>query len=266
MRHCYIILMKLCLLGTVNFSAVNFASTSISYEVIAERYHNPQLFTQGLEMHDEKIYESSGLYDKSELLIYPLRFNESKWAQMTGKPEFSFKLPRKYFAEGISVFNDKIYLLTWNEKKLFVFDLKTHAELKPMSYKGEGWGLTHNNQHLIRSDGSATLYFHHPDNFKVEKKLDVKQNNQPVNQLNELEFAMGFIWANLWYQHKIIKINPDTGEVVGELDLQKIATQHYDNTEKVLNGIAWDEQRQAFWITGKWWPKMYLIKVTQTPP
>jgi glutaminyl-peptide cyclotransferase len=260
MRHyCYIILAGLCL-----YSSAIFAATGISYEVVAERYHNPQLFTQGLEMHDEKFYESSGLYAKSEWLIYPVKFSDSKWIQMTSKPEFNFKLPQKYFAEGITVFNNKIYLLTWNEKKLFVFDLKTHAELKALYYKGEGWGLTHNNQHLIRSDGSSTLYFHNPETFKVEKKLEVKENNQAVSQLNELEFAMGFIWANLWYQHKIIKINPDTGEVVGELDLSKIATRHYDNTEKVLNGIAWDEQRQAFWITGKWWPKMYLIKVT--PP
>jgi glutaminyl-peptide cyclotransferase len=257
MRHyCYIILAGLCLQ-----SAAIFASTIIPYEVIAERYHNPQLFTQGLEMHDEKIYESSGLYSKSEWLIYPLRLQESTWAQMTGKPEFSFKLPAKYFAEGITVFNNKVYVLTWNEKKVFIFDLATRTELKPMRYRGEGWGLTHDNQYLIRSDGTSKLYFHSPEDFKIAKTLEVKENNQPVSQLNELEFAEGFIWANLWYQHKIIKIDPATGEVLGSLDLNNIVTKHYDNQEKVLNGIAWDETRKAFWITGKWWPKMYLLKI-----
>jgi glutaminyl-peptide cyclotransferase len=257
MRYCYIILILFSLQ-----SNVIFAAPEIHFEVIGERHHNPELFTQGLEVHDDKFYESSGLYNKSHWLIYPVEFPSTKWVQMTRKPDFIFKLHKRYFAEGLTLFKDKIYLLTWNERKVFVFDSKTHEELKPLRFLGEGWGLTHDNEFLIRSDGSHRLFFHHPDTFKVQKTLEVKDNSKKIDQLNELEFAQGFIWANLWYQHKIVKIDPQTGEVLGELNLQSIAATLFDHPEKVLNGIAWDEKRQGFWITGKWWPKMFLIKIS----
>jgi glutaminyl-peptide cyclotransferase len=256
MRYSYIFFAFLMLQA----SAI-FAAPEIHFEIAGERYHNPEIFTQGLEIHDDKFYESSGLYYQSHWLIYPIQFPASKWSQMTSKPEFTFSLHKRYFAEGLTVFKDKIYLLTWNERKVFVFDSKTYQELKPLRYIGEGWGLTHNDEFLIRSDGSHKLFFHYPDTFKIQKTLEVKDNAKKIDQLNELEFANGFIWANLWYQHKIVKIDPQTGEILGELNLQSLVEPQFDHPEKVLNGIAWDEKRQGFWVTGKWWNKMFLIKI-----
>jgi len=256
MRFSYIILACLSL-----HSAIIYAAPGIHYDLIGERYHNPKIFTQGLEIHQDKFYESSGLYNLSNWLIYPINFSESKWAQMTTKPEYIFKLPKRYFAEGMTVFNGKIFVLTWNEKKLFVFDSETKKQLKSITYQGEGWGLTHDDQHLIRSDGSSTLYFHNAESFAIEKIIQVKDKDQLLDQLNELEYVNGFIWANIWYKNNIIKIDPKTGNVIGEMDLTELAKGQFDNEEKVLNGIAWDEKRQAFWVTGKWWKKMFLIKV-----
>lgn len=256
MRYCYTIFVLLML-----HSAAIFAAPEIHFDIVGERYHNPEIFTQGLEIHEDKFYESSGLYNQSKWMIYPIQFPGSKWSQMTSKPEFIHKFNKRYFAEGLALFNDKIYVLTWNEHKVFVFDSKTLTELKPLRFVGEGWGLTHDNEFLIRSDGSHKLFFHQPDTFKLQKSLEVKDQNKKIDQLNELEFANGYIWANLWYQNKIIKIDPQSGAVVGELNLQSLAEPQFDNPEKVLNGIAWDEKRQGFWITGKWWNKMFLIKI-----
>lgn len=239
----------------------SLAAPNLQYSILGTRYHNPELFTQGLTVYEDHFYESSGLYNQSRWLIYPVQYPGATWTQMTSKPVFNHKFRKRYFAEGLTIFQDKVYILTWNEQKVFIFDLKTRKELKPMRYSGEGWGLTSDHQYLIRSDGSHKLYFHHPDTFKLEKTLEVKDNNQKINSLNELEYAQGFIWANIWHNHKIIKIDPKTGEVVAEINLGDLVQAHFDNQEKVLNGIAWDEQRQAFWITGKWWPKMYLLQI-----
>lgn len=246
-------------------SANSFAAPLLRYTVEGTRYHNPKLFTQGLSIYQDHFYESSGLYNESHWLIYPVQYPAATWAQMTTKPTFEHKFHKRYFAEGLTIFQDKIFVITWNERKVFVFDLKTHEQLDTMRYPGEGWGLTSNDQFLIRSDGSHKLYFHRPDNFKIEKTLEVTDTGKKIDSLNELEYAQGFIWANLWYQHKIIKINPETGEVMGELDFRSIADSLQDHPEKVLNGIAWDEKREGFWITGKWWPKMFLIKVAPSP-
>lgn len=256
MRFFYVILIL-----AYSYSPCAVAAPDLHYSIIGTRYHNPELFTQGLTIYQDNFYESSGLYNQSRWLIYPVQHPAATWTQMTTKPLVEHKFHKRYFAEGLTIFQDKIYVITWNERKVFVFDLKTHKALKPMRYFGEGWGLTSNDQFLIRSDGSHKLYFHRADNFKIEKTLEVKDNNKNIESLNELEYAQGFIWANLWYQHKIIKIHPETGEVLGEMDFSDIVLPIYDNPEKVLNGIAWDEQRQGFWITGKWWSKMFLIQI-----
>lgn len=248
--------------GALLFFSISLnAAPEIPFEIIGERYHNPKSFTQGLEIHNDKFYESSGLYNDSYWLIYPVQFQDSKWLQMTSKPEFTFKLPKRYFAEGITLFNNKIYLLTWNEQKVFVFDSTSFVELKPFRFKGEGWGLTHDDEFLIRSDGSHQLFFHDQETFNVQKTLEVKDNNKKIDQLNELEFANGFIWANLWNYPKILKIDPATGNVVGELNLGLLAETQFTHPEKVLNGIAWDEKRKGFWVTGKMWNKLFLIKL-----
>lgn len=238
------------------------AAAPISYEIVTERTHKPTLFTQGLLVDGDHFYESSGLYDKSILVSYPIAEPTSTWAKLSAPFTQKQSLPARYFAEGLALLDDKLYLLTWQEQTLLIYDKTTLNYQKSLSYKGEGWGLTSDGKKLVRSDGSDTLYFHNPNDFSVVKTVKVTDANTAMSRLNELEFAKGFIWANIWYDDRILKIDPETGKVAGEIDLSGLKQKlKLDNSEQVLNGIAWDEKRQAFWITGKNWPKMFLIRI-----
>lgn len=232
------------------------------YTILKERSHKPSLFTQGLLIDKDRFYESSGLYNKSMLVTYPIAEPASTWAQISAPFLQKQTLPDRYFAEGLTEFHGALYLLTWLEGSLFVYD-KEHLSLtNTLYYKGQGWGLTHDEQYLIRSDGSNQLFFHNSNNFAVEKTLSVTLNQVAVDQLNELEYFEGFIWANIWHDNRIVKIDPHTGEVVGVLDLSDIVNSlHLEESEKVLNGIAYDAEKKAVWITGKQWPKMFLLHI-----
>ncbi len=238
------------------------AAAPIPFEILAERTHKPTLFTQGLLVDGDHFYESSGLYNQSLLVTYPIAEPAGTWAKISAPFTKKQPVPARYFAEGLALLGDKLYLLTWQEQTLLIYDKATLNYQKSINYKGEGWGLTSDDKHLIRSDGSDTLYFHNPDDFAVTKTLKVTDADVAISQLNELEFAGGFIWANIWYQNRILKIDPVTGKAVGEMDLSGVKQKlQLNNSEQVLNGIAWDEQRNAFWITGKNWPKMFLVKI-----
>lgn len=240
------------------------AAAPIPFKVLAERTHKPTLFTQGLLVDGDHFYESSGLYNQSLLVTYPIAEPAGTWAKISAPFSKKQAIPERYFAEGLALMGDKLYLLSWQEQTLLIYDKSTLNYQKSLSYKGEGWGLTSDGKQLIRSDGSDTLYFHNADDFAVTKTLKITDEGKAVTQLNELEFAGGFIWANVWYQDRILKIDPATGKTLGELDLSALKqTLQFTNSEQVLNGIAWDEKRQAFWITGKHWPKMFLVQVTQ---
>jgi len=233
----------------------------LRYQIIAERSHKPSLFTQGLLVKDGYFYESSGLYAKSMLVSYPVTEPESKWAKLSAPFTKKQNVPERYFAEGLALLNNKLYQLTWQEHTLFIMDVKNFNLLNTLTYEGEGWGLTTDGKYLIRSDGSTTLFFHNTDNFAIEKKVNVSLNQQPVSNLNELEYSDGFIWANIWHDNRILKINPASGEVTGIVDLSSIVKGlGLIDSESVLNGIAYDADKKAFWITGKQWPKMYLLK------
>ena len=234
----------------------------LRYEIVAERSHKPSLFTQGLLVKDGVFYESSGLYGQSFLAAYPVTEPASAWAKLSAPFSQKHMLPPRYFAEGLTLLNDKLYQLTWQEGVLFVFDATNFTALNQLAYQGEGWGLATDGTQLIRSDGSSSLYFHDSDSFSLTKKINVTLNQQPINNLNELEYMDGYIWANIWHDNRILKINPATGIVVGVLDLTAIAkTLNLKDTESVLNGIAFDASKKALWITGKQWPKMYLLKI-----
>jgi len=238
------------------------AAISITYEVLAERTHKPTLFTQGLLVDGDHFYESSGLYDKSLLVSYPIAEPASKWAKISAPFTKKQSIPGRYFAEGLALHDNKLYLLTWQEKTLLIYDKATLNYQKSINYEGEGWGLASDGKQLIRSDGSDNLYFHNSDNFAITKTLKVTSGDAPVTKLNELEYAQGFIWANIWYDDRIVKIDPKTGKVVGELNLALLKQQlSLSDSEQVLNGIAWDEKQKAFWVTGKNWPKMFLIRL-----
>lgn len=238
------------------------AAAPISFEVLTERTHKPTLFTQGLLVDGDHFYESSGLYNQSLLVTYPIAEPAGTWAKISAPFTKKQAVPARYFAEGLALLGDKLYLLTWQEQTLLIYDKTTLNYQKSISYEGEGWGLTSDGKQLIRSDGSDTLYFHNADDFSVTKTLKIIDQGNAVTQLNELEFTGGFIWANIWHQDRIVKIDPTTGEAVGEMNLSAVKQKlQLTNSEQVLNGIAWDEKRQAFWITGKNWPKMFLVKL-----
>lgn len=266
MMKYFIGLFCLSLATIANFSCAQTASlagaATISYKIITERSHKPNLFTQGFLVKDGIFYESSGLYAKSQLVSYPIAEPESTWAKMSSPFLQKQQLPDRFFAEGLTLLNNKLYLLTWQEGTAFVYDATSFSLLKSLVYKGEGWGLATDGKHLIRSDGSNQLFFHNPETFILEKSINVKYKQEVISNLNELEYADGFIWANIWHDNRIIKINPVTGDVVGVIDFSEAAKNlKLKDAENVLNGIAYDADKKAFWITGKRWPKMFLVKV-----
>lgn len=238
-----------------------------TYQVLAERSHKTSLFTQGLVLDQDTsdqdmFYESSGLYGRSMLVSYPKSEPVGKWIPITTPFSQKKTLSSRYFAEGLTLFNNKLYLLTWQEGTVFVYDRASFTLLKQMTYSGEGWGLTHTDDALIRSDGSHRLYFHDPEDFIITKTVKVLEQGRPVNKLNELEFINGFIWSNVWHEDRLVQIDPDSGTVVGSLDLSALVA-HVDvaSRESVLNGIAYDAEQDVLWITGKNWPSMYKIKL-----
>lgn len=242
----------------------SLGATIYGYEIIAERSHKNTLFTQGLVLDGGHFYESSGLYKQSLLVRYPVEEPKGTWAKMSARFSQQVALPPQYFAEGLALFNNKLYLLTWREQTLMIYNRKTFTLEKTLRYTGQGWGLTNDDKHLIRSDGSHRLYFHEPENFKVVRTLEVSRDMAAVERLNELEYIKGKVWANIWHENHLVEIDPATGQVVGFLDLTDLVESlTLTNSEQVLNGIAYDAEQDALWVTGKLWPKMFLIKLIE---
>ena len=223
-------------------------------EVIATYPHDPSAFTQGLTINQGKLYESTGPYGNSSLRRVHLE---------SGRIEKILELGENYFGEGITIFGKKLYQLTWRSRIGFVYDLETFDVVNTFGFSGEGWGLTNDNQHLIVSDGSSSVRFLDPETFNVIKRINVKENNLPVTQLNELEYINGEIWANIWHEDRIARISPRTGEILGWVDLSDLYPRSSRGNENVMNGIAFDQKTQNLFITGKNWPSLFEIKVTQ---
>ncbi|MDP3517988.1 MAG: glutaminyl-peptide cyclotransferase [Pseudohongiella sp.] len=223
------------------------------YRVIKTYPHNPQFFTQGLLFHNGVLYEGTGRNGQSALMQLDLE---------TGKVLSSRPLASRYFGEGIAVANGQIFQLTWRENMVFVYEPDTLAPITSHYWPREGWGLTWNGEHLILSDGSDQLFFINPETFVPEKQIDVRLNNQPVFQLNELEFIDGEIWANVWMSQQIVRIDPDSGQVSGIIDLTGLAEQtQTGGRDAVLNGIAWNEETRQLIVTGKLWAHMFEIEL-----
>jgi len=225
----------------------------IRYSLRAVVAHDNQAFTEGLIIHDGKVFESTG--------------GENSWiAEVdveTGTQNKKITLDKAYFGEGITILNNKIYQLTWKNKVGFIYDLLTYQKIGEFSYEREGWGITHNNHHLIVSDGTETLYFLDSVDLKVARKITVKENGIVVKNLNELEFIEGFIFANQWTTNYVLKIDPANGDVVGKLDLSEFAKKAkwmYPQAD-VLNGIAYNEKTKDILITGKFWPLAFFIRL-----
>ncbi|WP_370978171.1 glutaminyl-peptide cyclotransferase [Agaribacterium sp. ZY112] len=228
------------------------------WEVLQEQSFEPSIFTQGLFVDGDFLLVSSGGFGHSFISKIPLN-NSTETAN--NSPHSTRKyLPKSQFAEGFSLHEGHYYLLTWKAGLAYKLD-KNFEHLTSYKLAYEGWGLTSNGQQLIASDGSATLRFLNEHDFSTQRSIKVKHKQQALNKINELEWAQGYIWANVWHDDHIYKINPQDGRVEGKWDLSCLRHKLKLNTpEAVLNGIAWDETRQAFWITGKLWPQRYLIR------
>lgn len=215
-------------------------------EVIRVINHDSKTYTQGLFFDDNNRYESSGLYGKS----FIRRFDSN--GQQTQN------LAPRYFAEGLTVIDNTLYLLTWKAQTLLLFDKNTLKPKGRMQYQGQGWGLTHNDNHFIMSNGSNRLSFRNLESFAIEKTLVVPN----VNKLNELEYIDGIIWANRWYDDTLYAISEHTGCVVGTLDISSLRKQAVKRlSDNVSNGIAYDSANNALLVTGKYWDKQFYIRL-----
>ena len=231
------------------------APNALSYELIKVYPHDTSSYTQGLEWNGHKLIEGTGLEGKSILQILDTNMN------LVGS---KVKLDKEFFGEGTTLFKDKIYQLTWQNHKVFVYDANTFKKEKEFNWNYEGWGITHYNNQLIISTGSSNLYFVNPTTLAIEKTLGVYDNNGYIASLNELEMIDGKIYANVWGDNKIIVINPTSGQVEKQFDFTDIlqkSNQPITTETNVLNGIAYDSISKAAYITGKNWPAIFKVSL-----
>ncbi len=228
-----------------------------SYEVVAAWPHDPKAFTQGLVFRDGNFLESTGLNGQSTL-----REEEVK----TGRVLKQIAVPAQYFAEGLAVVGDRAYQLTWRSGKGFVYDVDTFRLERDFGYEGEGWGLATDGRVLILSDGTSRIRFLDPATFQVQRTIEVTQAGKPVDQLNELEWINGEIFANVWQTNEILRIDPATGRVRGAIDFSGLlAPQDRGPETDVLNGIAYDPAGDRLFVTGKRWPKIFEVRLKAVP-
>jgi glutaminyl-peptide cyclotransferase len=231
----------------------NAPAPKYGYQVVNIWAHDPYAFTQGLVFLEGKLLESTGEEGHSSLRRVDLE---------TGRVLKKVDIPPPYFAEGIAVLNGKIYQLTWQHGLGFIYDAQTFERLEEFKYEGEGWGLTTDGKSLILSDGTDQIRFIDPASYKVTNVITVVDNKTPIDQLNELEWVNGEIYANVWHDEKIAVIDPQSGRVRSWIDLTGLMPrEELDNEEAVLNGIAYDQASGRLFATGKLWPRMFEIKV-----
>lgn len=246
---------SLLILAVSLASCQKSAPDTLTYQIVSIRPHDSTAYTQGLQLLDGRLYESSGQYGESALReIDPA----------DGKILRKRPLAKNVFGEGMTILGKEMFVLTWKENTAYVFDLETFKPLNTFTYKGEGWGLTADGTQLIMSDGTSELRFINPKDFSVTRALTVKDGNSPVKDLNELEMIDGQIFANIYTSDKIARISPETGQVTGWLDLKGLKNQlSPKGHENVLNGIAWDKSTGHLFVTGKYWPQMFEIKISK---
>ncbi|MES2566605.1 MAG: glutaminyl-peptide cyclotransferase [Bacteroidota bacterium] len=221
--------------------------------------HDVNSFTEGLLFHEGKLFESTGSPDN-------LPQTKSVFGSVdlkNGKIDVKAEIDRELFGEGIVFLNGKVFQLTYKSQTGFIYDGKTFKNIGKFNYTNrEGWGLTTDGKHLIMSDGTSYLTFMDPSNFSVIKRLDVAENGYVVEHLNELEFINGFIYANIWTTNLIVKIDPNSGDIVGKMDLSALMYESKVKNPNALetNGIAYDSVSNKILVTGKLWPTIYEIK------
>jgi glutamine cyclotransferase len=240
--------------STISVMATPTAQIPVyGYQVIEQYPHDPMAFTQGLVYVDGELYEGTGRYGQSTLRRVDLE---------TGDSEQVVRLADEYFGEGITVLDDRIFQLTWRSQLGFVYDRTTFEPLNVFTYPTEGWGVTHDGKSLIMSDGSNVLYYLEPEEFTLQRQVPVFAGSEPVTMLNELEYIDGYIYANVWQTERIAKIDPASGDVVAWIDLSGLfPPEDRSESAAVLNGIAYDAERERLLVTGKLWPALFWIEL-----
>lgn len=231
------------------------------YKLINTFPHDKDAYTQGLEYKNGFLYETTGRRGESSLRKVDIK---------TGEVLQKIDLDKKYFGEGMTILNDKIYWLTWQARKGFIYDLETFKQIGSFDYDNshEGWGLTHSDSELIKTDGTNKVWFLNPENQKEIKNIQVYTHKYPVDKLNEIELINGKIYANKWQQNSILIINPETGVVEGVADLNGLKDlvtkdQKLEEQDDVLNGIAYDAKNNRLFVTGKHWGKLFEIELIE---
>jgi glutaminyl-peptide cyclotransferase len=244
----------LCLAIAAALLSANGAAAPVSgYKVVARYPHSTDSYTEGFFYLDGLFYEGTGLNGHSGIVVVQPE---------TGKVVQRLDLPPQYFGEGIVDWGPNIYQWTWQAHICFVYDRFTLRLVKQFTYTGEGWGMTHTAKEIITSDGTSTLRFRDPDTFKETRHIVVKDGTKTINQLNELEYVKGEIYANIWHSDRIARISPRDGRVIGWIDLTGLLpASERINRESVLNGIAYDAQHDRLFVTGKQWPAVFEIKI-----
>jgi len=238
-----------CVLGA---SARAQAPTD-GYKILAKYPHSTDSYTEGFFYLDGLFYEGTGMEGRSALLVEQ---------PDTGKVIQRRDLPAQYFGEGIINWGPNLYEWTWKSHICFVYDRFSFRPIKTFNYQGEGWGMTRTAKEIITSDGSPVLRFRDPDTFKVTREITVKDGRRPIENLNELEYIKGEIYANVWHEDRIARISPKDGHVIRWIDLTGlISPDEMVNAESVLNGIAYDEKTDRLFVTGKQWPYVFQIKI-----
>ncbi|MGQ8335735.1 glutaminyl-peptide cyclotransferase [Sunxiuqinia sp. A32] len=243
----------------INYMSFNVLSDIVpdeyGYEVVKTFPHSTEHYTQGLEIYNGKFYESTGENERSGIYEFDLN---------TGNVKREIKLEDQYFGEGITILNDKIYQITYRAQKGFIYDLETFSRIDSFTFETEqGWGLTHNNQYIIKTDGTEFIHFLDTATLNVVKKIQVFDNRGPVKFLNELEFHDGVIYANIYTTDYAVKIDPNTGKVLGRINFRGLLPVLIDQEKRidVLNGIAINPNNDKMYITGKLWPKLFEVKL-----
>ena len=225
------------------------------YEVVRTFPHDPTAFTQGLVFRDGELIESTG---RAPSGVRRVRLEDGVVLQRR-------ELDPEYFGEGLTEIDGRVISLTWTNGVGFVWNTADLSQMSRFTYAGEGWGLTYDGSRLILSDGSAALRFLDPATFAETGRVAVTLNGRPVRKLNELEWIDGEVWANVWQTNYIVRIDPASGRVVGVIDLKGLLPEGLakDPADDVLNGIAWDEKNRRLFVTGKNWPSLFEIRLTE---
>ena len=232
------------------------APKNMSYSIITSYPHDTSSYTQGLIIYKGEMYEGTGLEEKSKLMKVDLK---------TRKALQSIKLRNEFFGEGVTILNDTVYQLTWQNKVVFVYTLKDFKKIKEFKIDTDGWGLTTDGKNLIVSTGGSDLFYYDPATFKLLKTQTVTESGNPSFNLNELEYIDGYIYANQYLLPYIFKIDPANGKIVAKADLTGMwdRIKAIDPHAEVPNGIAYDSSTKKIYITGKLWPELYEVQFSQ---